>query len=83
MNLEKVYCAECQGFFPQDKISRSGLCPGCSKDLVRLFSLKPEVATERIHEKQENEGNIPCFNTGKKKNCGQFNCEWQDICDRN
>ena len=78
---KKLSCKECGTSLDAEKIGKSGLCPNCIKNLKEVFKLSPEKIIARIHTIQGGEGNTPCFNTGKKVDCGQENCEWQDICD--
>ena len=82
MKIKDSQCAECRIFFEKKDILPSGLCRKCSRDLIRLFSLKPKIAIIKIHERQSGEGNTPCFNLGGRNGCGHDDCEWQDICDQ-
>lgn len=36
---------------------------------------------ELVRAIQEDEGNIPCFDTGKSDECGQLNCLWREDCE--
>lgn len=76
-----VSCLECNRLFKREKITKSGLCENCVKELIKVFSLTPAKVIYKVHELQKKENNTPCFNTGEKDSCGQDSCEWQDICD--
>lgn len=36
---------------------------------------------EIIRAIQSDEGNEPCFDTGKSAECGQLNCLWREDCE--
>ena len=36
---------------------------------------------EIIRAIQADEGNYPCFDTGKATECGQVNCLWREDCE--
>lgn len=36
---------------------------------------------EIVRAIQVDEGNIPCFDTGKAAECGQLNCLWREDCE--
>jgi len=37
--------------------------------------------TDIVRTIQKQEGNVPCFATGKVEECGQHNCLWISACE--
>ncbi len=49
-----------------------------SERSIRVGGLKK---VDIIRTIQQQEGNTPCFSTGKAKECGQADCLWMSVCE--
>jgi len=68
-----------------DKIQKEGVDMKLQgvKEIARKLGLKTENLKkgELIRSIQTDEGNIPCFGTGKAAECGQSTCCWREGCN--
>jgi hypothetical protein len=46
----------------------------------RSIDVRKMKKAEMVRAIQKHEGNTPCFQTGAKENCGQFECMWREDC---
>ena len=53
------------------------------KGIAKKLGVKTEKLNkgELIRAIQSEEGNIPCFGTGKVTECGQASCLWREDCN--
>jgi len=47
----------------------------------RGLKVKKLMKNEIIRAIQTDEGNFPCYGTGKNAECGQSNCLWRKDCE--
>jgi hypothetical protein len=47
----------------------------------RGLKVKKMIKNEIIRAIQRDEGNFPCYGTGKSAECGQSNCLWRKDCE--
>ena len=60
--------------------STADACPVCQ--LMLIFEKNPARVVPIISAMQTEEGNIPCFCTGIRENCGRDDCRWRRKCDK-